>query len=91
MINKKFDCIKYSLISSLSFVALILIFGKFQGITLSSFLDQYIFYPQTIGAERFKNLNLTFQNVLGNFILIHLAIIPLLYENLNKIFMIKII
>jgi len=89
LVNKKFDCIKYSLISSLSFVALILIFGKFQGITLSSFLDQYIFYPQTIGAERFKNLNLTFKDVIENFILIHLAIIPLFYENLKKIFSIK--
>ena len=86
LINKKFDCIKYSLVSLVSFVFLILIFGKFQGITLSSFLDQYIFYPQTIGAERFKNLNLTYQNVIESFILIYLAIIPLFYENLKKIF-----
>ena len=68
------------------FVFLILIFGKSQGITLSSFLDQYIFYPQTVGVERFKNLNFTYQNIIGNFILIHLAIIPLLYENLKEIF-----
>ena len=87
--NKKFDCIKYSFVSSASFVFLILIFGKSQGITLSSFLDQYIFYPQTIGAERLKNLNLTYQNIIENFILIHLAIIPLFYENLKKIFSIK--
>ncbi len=86
LINKKFDCIKYSFVSSVSFVFLILIFGKSQGITLSSFLDQYIFYPQTIGVERFKNLNLTYQNILENFILIYLAIIPLFYENLKKIF-----
>ena len=84
MVNRKFDCIKYSFVSSLSFVVLILIFGKFQGITLSSFLDQYIFYPQTIGAERFKNLN--FKSFFGNFILIYLAIAILLYENLKKIF-----
>ena len=37
VVNKKFDCIKYSLISSVSFIFLIFIFGKFQGITLSSF------------------------------------------------------
>ena len=86
LVNKKFDCIKYSLVSLVSFVFLILIFGKFQGITLSSFLDQYIFYPQTVGAERFKNLNLTYQNVIESFILIYLAIIPLFYENLKKIF-----
>ena len=86
LVNKKFDCIKYSFVSSASFVFLILIFGKSQGITLSSFLDQYIFYPQTIGTERLKNLNLTYKNIIGNFILIHLAIIPLFYENLKKIF-----
>ena len=68
------------------FIFLILIFSKSQGITLSSFLDQYIFYPQTVGAERFKNLNLTYQNVIENFILIYLAIIPLFYENLKRIF-----
>ena len=87
MVNRKFDCIKYSFVGSLSFVVLILIFGKFQGITLSSFLDQYIFYPQTVGVERFKNLN--FKSFLGNFILIYLAIAILLYENIKKIFYYK--
>ena len=89
LVNKKFDCIKYSLVGSVFFIFLILIFSKSQGITLSSFLDQYIFYPQTVGVERFKNLNLTYQNIIENFILIHLAIIPLFYENLKKIFSIK--
>ena len=89
IVNRKFDCIKYSFVGSLSFVVLILIFGKFQGITLSSFLDQYIFYPQTIAAERFKNLSLTYQNIVGKFNLIYLVIIPLLYENLKKIFSTK--
>ena len=51
--NKKYECIKYSLIGSISFILLILIFGKLQGIRFSSFIDQYIFYPQTIGTERY--------------------------------------
>ena len=89
LINKKFDCIKYSLVSLVSFVFLILIFGKFQGITLSSFLDQYIFYPQTIGSERFKDLNLTYHNIIENFIFIHLAIIPLFYVNIKNFFVNK--
>ena len=84
--NKKFDCIKYSFVGLVFFVFLIFIFGKSQGITFSSFLDQYIFYPHTVGEERFKNLNLTYKNIIGNFILIYLVIIPLLYENLKKIF-----
>jgi len=84
--NKKFDSIKYSFVGLVFFVFLIFIFGKSQGITFSSFLDQYIFYPQTIGAERFKNLNLTYKNIIGNFILIYLAIIPLFYVNINNFF-----
>ena len=88
--NKKFDCIKYSFVGLVFFVFLIFIFGKSQGITFSSFLDQYIFYPQTIGAERFKNLNLTYKNIIGNFILIYLAIIPLFYVNINNFLLIKI-
>ena len=86
LVNKKFDCIKYSFVSFMLFVFLILIFGKSQGIILSSFLDQYIFYPQTIGAGRFKDLNLTYQNIIGNFIFIHLAIIPLFYVNIKNFF-----
>jgi hypothetical protein len=84
--NRKFDCIKYSFISSFFFIFFILSFGKFQGIALSSFLDQYIFYPQTIGSERFKNLSLTFNNTVENFTLIYLTIVPLFYENFKKIF-----
>ena len=85
-INNKFDSIKYPLISSVFFVLLVLIFGKFQGITFSSFLDQYIFYPQTVGAERIKNFNFTFNGVIAHFKFIYFAIIPLLYENVKKIF-----
>ena len=88
-INNKFDSIKYPLISSVFFVLFVLIFGKFQGITFSPFLDQYIFYPQTVGAERIKNFNFTFNGVIAHFKFIYFAIIPLLYENLKKIFINK--
>ena len=70
LVNKKFDCIKYSFIGSVSFIFLIFIFGKTQGITLSSFLVQYIFYPQTVGTVRFKNLNFNYQTIIEKFILI---------------------
>jgi len=85
-INNKFDYIKYPLISSAFFVLLMLIFGKFQGITLSSFLDQYIFYPQTVGTERMNNFSFTFNGVVGHFKFIYFAIIPLMYENFKKVF-----
>ena len=89
LVNKKFDCIKYSFISSVSFVVLILIFGKFQGIPLSSFLDQYILYPQTIGLERLENFHFTFAGIVGHFKFIYLSIIPLFYVNFEKIFTIN--
>ena len=57
-VSKKIDYLKYFLIGIFSFVFFILIFGKLQNITLSSFLDQFIFYPQTIGLSRFSNFNL---------------------------------
>ena len=89
LVNKKFNYIKYSFISSVSFVVLILIFGKFQGIPLSSFLNQYILYPQTIGLERLENFNFTFEGIVDHFKFIYLSIIPLFYVNFEKIFTIK--
>ena len=84
--QRKFYWVKYSFLSATLFILLLLIFGKIQGISLSSFLEQYIFYPQTIGKERFDNLNLTYRGVLGHFKFIYLAFLPLLYINLKKIF-----
>ena len=84
--KKKFDPIKYCLIGSSFFILCVFIFGKYHGIKFSSFLDQYIFYSQTIGAERFKNLKFTFSGVIDHFKFIYLAIIPLFYININKIF-----
>jgi len=84
-VNKKLDYIKYTFISSSFFIILVLIFGKYQGIIFNSFLDQYIFYPQTIGADRFKNISLTFNNLIGNFKFIWIVAIPLFYENFRKI------
>ena len=44
-----------------------LIFGKFQGISLSSFLNQYFFYPQSIGGKRIENFIFTFRGAIGHF------------------------
>ena len=82
--NKRFDCIKYSFIGLILFIFIVLIFGKLQGIKFSAFLDQYIFYPPTIGEERFKNLDFSFRGIIGHFKFIYLAIIPLFYVNIKK-------
>ena len=84
--QKKYYWIKYSLFSSILFILSLLIFGIYQEINLSSFLEQYLFYPQTIGAQRFENLNFTFKGVIDHFKFIYIAIIPLLFVNLKKVF-----
>ena len=86
ILQRKFYWVKYSFFSATLFILLLLIFGKIQGINLSSFLEQYIFYPQTIGKERFENLNFTFRGTIDHFKFIYLAFLPLFYVNLIKIF-----
>ena len=82
--NKKFEYLKYCFVSSIAFIIFILIFGNFQGIKISSFIDQYILYPQTIGAERFENFNFTFRGVIGHFKFIYLSLIPILFIYIKK-------
>ena len=82
---KKYYWIKYSLISFFLFILSLMIFGKLQGITFSSFLDQYILYPQSIGEERFNNFTFTYSGVINHFKFIYIAIIPLLFINAKKI------
>ena len=83
--NSKYICIKYTLIGTLIFLLLFLGFGKAQGITLASFLEQYIFYPQTIGEKRFSNLNFTLNNLVLNFKFIYIFLTPLIYVNFKKL------
>ena len=45
-VKKKTYWLKYSFLSSIFFVLFLFILGKLQGINLSSFLEQYLFYPQ---------------------------------------------
>ena len=88
LILKKFKGLKILFASFFSFVILILIFGKSQGITFSSFYIQHIFFPQTIGSGRFESLNISI-DLVEKFILIFITIAPLLYLNLKKILFLK--
>ena len=88
-IQKSFYWIKYSFLSSILFIFVIFIFGKLQGISLSSFLEQYFFYPQSIGSKRIENFNFTFNGVIDHFKFIYLALIPLFYVNCKKLFLEK--
>ena len=85
VVQKKINCIKYFFFSSIFLSIFVLTFGKLQGITLSSFLEQYIFYPQTIGSERFEGLSFTYRGIIDHFKFIYLSIIPFFYFNIKKI------
>ena len=85
VIKKKFDCLKYILISSAIFIIIILIFGNIQGVSLDSFLIQYIYFPPSIGLERFVDYELTFNGIIGHYKFIYLAILPMFYLNVKKI------
>ena len=84
--KKKYFWIKYSFLSFSAIIIFLLIFGKIQSISLYSFIEQYIYYPQTIASDRFNNLNFTFRGVVGHFKFIYIAIAPLFFVNLKKIF-----
>lgn len=84
--NRKFSWISYSFVSSILFIFIVLIFGKFEGIRFSSFFDQYILFPLSVGDQRYENFNFTFRGVVGHFKFIYIAIFPLFIINLLKIF-----
>ena len=84
--QQKYHWIKYSFSSLFFFILFLFIFGAYQGISFSSFLEQYLLYPQTIATQRFENLNFTFRGVIDHFKFIYIAIIPLLFVNFKKVF-----
>ena len=85
LVKKKIKWIKYVLFSLVSLILLLFIFGNILGIGLISFLEQYIFYPQTIGEKRFSDFNITFNGIVGHFKFIYFAMAPLLYVNVKNL------
>jgi len=80
----KYFWIKYSFSSFFVTIVLLLIFFKTQSISIYSFLEQYIYYPQTIASDRFDIFNLTFNGIVGQFKFVYIAIAPLFFINLKK-------
>ena len=73
--------------SSLILIALLFIFLKFHDVEIKNFLTQYIFYPSTIGEERYGTIKYDFKNTFLNFKFIYLALFFLIFftfENLKK-------
>ena len=88
-LEKRYYWLKYFVLSSLSFIFFLLIFGKIQGISFLSFLEQYILYPQTIGDQRYGEFKITFRGVVEHFKFIYVSLIPLLYINTKNILLKK--
>ena len=61
LMNKKFYWIKYSALSSILLFLFLLVFFVFQDLSFSSFVNQYILYPQTLGEDRYEGLNIDFK------------------------------
>ena len=88
LILRKFQGLKLMVLSSLSCIILLLIFGKSQGITFSSFFIQHILFPQTIGSGRLEGLDLSLYTI-DNFTLILISLSPLFLLNFKKIIFFK--
>ena len=80
--------IMYTLFAtSLILITLLLIFLKFNNIGIENFLTQYIFYPSTIGEERYETIKYDLKNTFLNFKFIYLALFFLIFftfVNLKK-------
>jgi len=83
--QKKYYWIKYSFSSLALCIIILLIFGKTQEINLSSFLNQYILYPLTIGDSRVDNLNITLRGTIDHFKFIYVAFLVAFFINCKKI------
>jgi len=84
-IKKKYNSIKIIFLSGILSLLILIILGYINGINLISFLEQYIFYPPSIGGIRIENLKISPLGFLNHFKFIFISIIPLIYVNCKKL------
>ena len=75
---KKDNSIIYFIIGSATGTAIFFVIFLFFQIPLKEFLIQYIYYPNSIGESRTKNLNLDFKNSIMQFKFIYIALLPMI-------------
>ena len=83
--SKKTHLIPPLFYGSITYIFLILLFGKLNGISLNSFFEQYIFYPQSIASGRFENISLSILGVVGNFKFVLVSLLFLIYAGIKKV------
>ena len=87
--KKKYNWFKPFFLSGALFIIFLLFFGYINGISLSSFLEQYIFYPQSIAENRFENFKISPLGLAGHFKFIFLSLLLLFYINCKNFFTIN--
>ncbi len=83
--SKKFFFLKYLITSSILCFFLLFIFFSYYKISFDHFIDQYIFFPQTIAEDRLKNYEINFDNLFFQFKFIYLFLISLIFINFKLI------
>ena len=76
----------YSFTSSLFIIVTLFIFLKICGIEFQNFLNQYVFYPQSIGLSRIEILNLNFISFLNSYKFLIILFLILLILNFHFFF-----
>ncbi|MFL2887706.1 MAG: glycosyltransferase family 39 protein [Pelagibacteraceae bacterium] len=84
--KKKYHFIKITFLSGVLISLILIIIGYISGIDLLSFMEQYIFYPPSIGESRIENLKISLPGFLNHFKFIFIALFPLVYINLKRLF-----
>ena len=84
IVKKSISWIFPILISSFVCILIFSAFLFFNKINFTLFLTQYFYFPQSIGAERISNLNLSLKGTIFHFKFIYLASLPLFYFTLTE-------
>lgn len=88
--NNETKRILYTLLfSSLTSLALVSTIFYLSGIKIENFLLQYIYFPISIGEERYSDYTIDFFRILGNFKFIHFSIMPIVFMLFYKLYTIK--
>ena len=83
--KKIFKILSIIFISSFSSIIFFFLFLNLNNIEFQNFLIQYIYYPRSLGGERFYNLNYDFKNLFLDFKFIYLSLILLTCLIINNL------
>lgn len=83
--QKKYGWFKHCLLSTLLFLGIVACFGKWAGITWSSFWEQYVSYAKDMGLPRFQALHYSYRGWVAHFSYIYVLWIPLLLVNMARL------